>query len=199
MATASKRITRKSLRQPDWFQVTTEKAYDFYQDHQIKVWIAVAVLVAILIGIWAWQIFKDRQNAAAAEDFRRAITLFQSQNYRDAIVAFHKVQGYRWSHYATLAYLYETNSYVALNDMDRAIAAAQRFVSATSPDSLYRQIGLVLLATAEERKKQCKQAIEHYSEAEKINGPLKEKASLVKASCPPPRGTYNPDPTPTAH
>jgi len=183
MATASKRITRKSLRQPDWFQVTTEKAYDFYQDHQIKVLIAAAVLVAMLIGIWAWQGFKDRQNAVAAEDFRQAITLFQSQNYREAIVALHKVQEYRWSHYATLAYLYETNSYMALNDMDRAIAAAQRFVSATSPDSLYRQIGLVSLATAEERKKQCKQAVEHYAEAERINGPLKEKATLGRAGC----------------
>jgi outer membrane protein assembly factor BamD (BamD/ComL family) len=183
MATASKRITRKSLRQPDWFQVTTEKAYDFYQDHQIKVLVAAAVLVVLLLGIWGWQMFKERQNTAAAEGFQRATTLFQAQNYRDAIVAFHKVQEYRWSHYAPLAYLYETNSYMGLHDMDRAIVAAQRFVSATSPDSLYRQIGLVSLATAEERKKQCKQAIEHYAEAERINGPLKEKATLGKASC----------------
>jgi len=178
------------LRQPDWFQVNTEKAYDFYQDNQVKVWIAVGVFVAILLGVWAWQAFKDRQNAAASEDFQRATTLFQAQNYRDAIVAFHKVQEYRWSRYAPLAYLYETNSYMALNDMDRAIAAAQRFVSATSPDSLYRQIGLVLLATAEERKKQCKQAIEHYAEAEKINGPFKEKATLGKAGCAEQLGDY---------
>src|SRR5215467_2114651 len=99
MATASKRITRKSLRQPDWFQVSTEKAYDFYQDNQLKVWIAVAVVLAILLGIWAWQTFKDHQNVAASEDFQRGTTLFQAQNYRDAIVAFHKVQGYRWSRY----------------------------------------------------------------------------------------------------
>src|SRR5215467_6970486 len=151
MATASKRITRKNLRQPDWFQVTTEKAYDFYQDHQIQVWVAVGVLVVLLLGLWAWQAFKDQQNTAASGEFQRATNLFQAQNYRDAIAAFHKVQEYRWSRYAPLAYLYETNSYMALNDMDRAIAAAQRFVSATSPDSLYRQIGLVTLATAEER------------------------------------------------
>jgi len=183
MATASKRITRKSLRQPDWFQVTTEKALEFYQDNQTKVLVAVAVLVALLLGVWAWQEFKDRQNAAAAEEYRRAMTLFQAQNYRDAIPAFEKVEGYRWSHYSTLAYLYQTNSYMALNDYDRAMTTAQRFISATSPDSLYRQIGLVALATAEERKNLCKQAVEHYSEAEKINAPLKEKATLGKARC----------------
>ncbi len=183
MATASKRITRKSLRQPDWFQVTTERALEFYQDNQTKVLVAVAVLVALLLGVWAWQEFKDRQNAAAAEEYRRAMTLFQAQNYRDAIPAFEKVEGYRWSHYSTLAYLYQTNSYMALNDYDRAMTTAQRFISATSPDSLYRQIGLVALATAEERKNLCKQAVEHYSEAEKINAPLKEKATLGKARC----------------
>ena len=183
MATASKRITRKSLRQPDWFQVTTERALEFYQDNQTKVWVAVAVLVALLLGVWAWQEFKDRQNAAAAEEYRRAMTLFQAQNYRDAIPAFEKVEGYRWSRYSTLAYLYQTNSYMALNDYDRAMTTAQRFISATSPDSLYRQIGLVALATAEERKNLCKQAVEHYSEAEKINAPLKEKATLGKARC----------------
>src|SRR5712692_2866295 len=183
MATASKRITRKSLRQPDWFQVTTERALEFYQDNQTKVLVAVAVLVSLLLGVWAWQEFKDRQNAAAAEEYRRAMSLFQAQNYRDAIPAFEKVEGYRWSRYSTLAYLYQTNSYMALNDYDRAMTTAQRFISATSPDSLYRQIGLVALATAEERKNLCKQAVEHYSEAEKINAPLKEKATLGKARC----------------
>ena len=183
MATASKRITRKSLRQPDWFQITTGKALEFYQDNQIKVWIAVAVVVALLLGIAGWQTFRERQNTEAAEAFRRAMSLFQSQNYRDAIPAFQKVEDYRWSHFSTLAYLYQTNSYLALKDYDKAIASAQRFISATSSDSLYRQIGLIALATAEERKNQCKQAVEHYAEAEKINAPLKEKATLGKARC----------------
>jgi outer membrane protein assembly factor BamD (BamD/ComL family) len=183
MATASKRITRKSLRQPDWFQITTERALEFYRSNQTKVLVGVAVLLALLLGVWAWQEFKDRQNATAAGEYRRAITLFQAQNYRDAIPAFEKVQEYRWSRYSTLAYLYQTNSYMALNDYDRAMMTAQRFISATSPDSLYRQIGLVALATAEERKNLCKQAVEHYAEAEKINAPLKEKATLGKARC----------------
>jgi len=183
MATASKRITRKSLRQPDWFQITTEKALEFYQGNQTKVWIGAAVLVALLAGIVGWQSFRERQNAAAAEEFSRALVLFQSQNYLAAASAFKKVEDYRWSRYSSLAHLYEANSYLALNDFDKAIAAVQRFISATSSDSLYRQIGLVALATAEERKNQCKQALEHYAEAETINAPLKEKAMLGKARC----------------
>jgi tetratricopeptide (TPR) repeat protein len=183
MATASKRITRKELRQPDWFQVTTERALEFYEANQLKVWIGIGVLVVILIAISGWQYFKQQQNSAAGAAFTRAMTLFQAQNYRDAIPAFQKVEGYRWSRYAGIAYLYESNSHMALNDIDKAIATAQRFVATTSSDSLYRQIGLIDLATAEERKNDSKQAVEHYAEAERIGPVLKDKATLGKARC----------------
>jgi|ERR1043166_1739468 tetratricopeptide (TPR) repeat protein len=183
MATASKRLTRKDLRRPDWFQVTTEKALEIYEGNQVKVWIAAAVFVALLLLGWAWQEYRERQNAMAAEEFNRAMTLFQAQNYRDAIPAFEKVQAYRWSRFSSLAYLYETNGYLALNDLDKAITTAQRFVATTSPDSLYRQIGLLALASTEERKNQCKPAIEHYAEAERTSGAMKEQATLGKARC----------------
>ena len=183
MATASKRITRKQLRQPDWFQVTTENALEFYRANQTKVLVIAGVLIVLLLAVWAFQQFKEQQNSAASEEFRRAMTLFQVQNYRDAVPAFKKVQGYRWSRYASLAYLYETNSYLALNDSVKAKASAERFIATTSSDSLFRQIGLLDLATAEERNSNCKQAIEHYAEAERINAPFKERALLGKARC----------------
>ena len=183
MATASKRITRKELRQPDWFQVTSERAIEFYEANQLRVWIGIGVLLVVLVAIWGWQQFKEQQNAAAGEAFSRAMTLFQAQNYRDAIPAFQKVEGYRWSRLAGIAHLYESNSYMALNDIDKAISSAQRFVATTSSDSLYRQIGLIELATAEERKNNCKQAVDHYAEAERVGPVLKEKATLGKARC----------------
>jgi predicted negative regulator of RcsB-dependent stress response len=183
MATASKRITRKELRRPDWFQLTTERALEFYRANQIKVWIGTAALAVLLLAIWGWQEFKEQQNSAAAEEYRRAITLFQAQNYREAIPALEKVQAYRWSRYSSLAYLYESNSYLALNNLDKAITTAQRFIATTSSDSLYRQIGLLALATAEERKNNCKQAIAHYAEAERIHIAMREKATLGKARC----------------
>ncbi len=183
MATASRRLTRKQIRQPDWFQVTSERALEIYEGNQVKVWLGVAVVIVVLLGVWAWQAFKERQDSQASQEFSRAMILYQSGKYSEAIPAFQKVQTYRWSRYSTLAHLYEANSYFAANDIDKAITAAQRFIAATSPDSLYRQIGMLALAAAEERKNQCKQAIEHYSEAERINAPLREKALLGKARC----------------
>jgi hypothetical protein len=180
MATAHKRITRKTLRQPDWFQIATEKALDIYEDHRPKVIAAVAVVFVLVAAIWGWQFFKERQNNKAAEEFGAGAGLYRAQKYREAISVFEKVTDYRWSHYATFAYLYEANSYVAINDFNKALTAAQRFVNATSPDSTYRQLGLITLAFIEESKGQPKEALQHYSEAERINGAFKERALLGK-------------------
>jgi hypothetical protein len=183
MATASKRISRKQLRQPDWLHVTTERALEFYEGNQIKVLIAAAAVVVLLIAIWGWQVFKERQDVQAAREFTKAIGLYQSEKYRDAVPAFQKVEGYRWSSYSLLAHLYEANSYLAMNDFDKAIAATERFLAGTSSNSLFRQIGLLALASAEEKKNDCKQAVGHYSEAANINAALRDRAIMGKGRC----------------
>ena len=178
MATARKRITRKSLRQPDWFQVTTEKVYEIYEAHQLKVLLGAAAVIALLLAFWGWQVFKGRQNIKAADEFGVATALYHAEKYREAVLAFEKVETYHWSHYATFAYLYEANGYLALHDLNKALTAAQRFVNATSPGSLWRQIGLVTLGFIEESKGQNREALQHYAEAEGINGAFRARALL---------------------
>ncbi len=183
MATASRRFTRKQLRQPDWFQVNTEKALDYFIRHRSKILAGLAALLLIILLVIGWQIFKGRQNAAASKEFGAALSLYQSQKYQDAIPAFQKVQSYRWSRYAALAHLYEAISYLNLNEIDKASAPAQRFLLSTGPETLYRQIALVTAADIEEKQNQCTQALARYSEAERINGPFQQQARLGKARC----------------
>lgn len=183
MATASKRITRKQLRQPDWFQVSTENALEYFNRHKTLVFAALAGLLLLAGAIWGWQIFKQRQNVAAAQEFTKAMELYQGDKHQEAIAAFENVKDYRWSRYSVLAHLYLANSYLATNDLDRAISEAQRSLAATRPNSLYRQIALIALATAEERKNQCKDAIGHYREAQNIAAALQNRAILGKARC----------------
>jgi predicted negative regulator of RcsB-dependent stress response len=183
MATGSRRLTRKDLRQPDWFQITTEKAIELYAGHRAKVLAGGAGLVVLLLAVWGWQVFKQRQDTTASAEFGQAIGLYQEGKHREAAAAFERVESYRWSRYAALAYLYQANSFLAVKDLDKAIHAAQRFVAATKPDSLYRQSGLVTLAYAEETKGQCKEALGHYTEAEKISGPFRAAAILGRARC----------------
>ena len=181
MATASRRFSRKNLRQPDWFQVTTEKAFELYASHRPKALAAGAALIVLLLSVWGWQMFKERQEAMASAEFGQAMALFQEGKHNEAAPAFEKVEAYRWSRYAALAYLYQANSLLAVDDIDKAIQAAQRFVAATKPDSMCRQIGLFTLAYAEERKRQFKDASGHYAEAEKISGPFRAPAIMGRA------------------
>jgi hypothetical protein len=183
MATASRRFSRKDLKQPDWFQVNSERAIEFFTGH-IPFVVGAAIVVIVLVAAgWGWQLFKARQNIAAAQEYSNALNLYQAQKYPAAIAGFEKVQSYRWSYYAPLAHIYLANSYLASNDIDKALSAAQRSLTATKPNTLYRQIALVALATAEERKNQCKEAIEHYREAEKIDTALQSRAILGRAHC----------------
>jgi tetratricopeptide (TPR) repeat protein len=140
-------------------------------------------LVVLLLALLGWQMFKERQDRMARAEFVQAIALFQGGKYREAVAAFEKVAAYRWSPHAALAYLYQANSFLAVADFDKAINAGHRFVSATKPNSLYRQVGLVTLANAEEQKRQCKEAGGHYAEAEKISGPFRASAIMGRARC----------------
>jgi hypothetical protein len=183
MATASKRIRRKDLRQPDWFQVNSDKAIEYFENHKGIVLGAVGAAIVIAAVIWSWQSFKEKQNIAASLEFTKAVEFYQNAKYTEALGAFEKVQTYRWSRYAGLAHLYEANIHLAKSDLDKAMNSAQRAVTATTPNTLYRQLALMALASAEERRNQCKSAIEHFSEAQKIAGALQSSALLGKARC----------------
>jgi len=183
MATASKRLTRKQLREPDWFQVGLEQALEYFNEHKALVFSGVAGIVILLAAIWGWQLFKENQNVVASHEFTKALALYQNQKYNEAITAFDKVQAFRWSRYSVLAHIYLANSYLATHQLEKALSAAERSVVATKPDSLYRQIALLTQAEIEEQTKQCKVAVEHFAEAEKIPGALQSRATLGRARC----------------
>ncbi|MGZ8484216.1 MAG: tetratricopeptide repeat protein [Candidatus Binatia bacterium] len=181
--TQTRRISRKELRQPDRFQVATEKALEYIHSHKNLVFAVIGMLVLFGLAILGWQLFKERQNDAAALEFTDATALYQAEKYREALTAFEKVQSYRWSRYAGLAHLYQANSYIALGELDKALSSGQRAVTASRPNTLYRQLALMTLANAAEQKNDCRQAIESYDEARKIVAAQQGEALLGKARC----------------
>ncbi|MGH7826840.1 MAG: tetratricopeptide repeat protein [Candidatus Binatia bacterium] len=191
MATASRRLTRKDIRQPDKFITVAQSFYDSAQKHRFKIFLAAGAVAVAVVVFLGWRFYVNHQNALAGQEFSRALTLYRDANYQDAIPAFQKVETYGRSHFYPLALLYQTNSYFALKDIDKAIETGRRLVGMGNMDSLVRQSALVSLAAAEEQKGLCKEAIEHYAEAERIYysdarnvpGPLKDKATLGKARC----------------
>src|SRR5213592_182038 len=80
MATASRRITRKQLRQPDWLHTTTEQALEFYEGNRVVVLTGAVVLILLMLGVWALQAFKQSQDNQAVQEFSRAMNLYQTEN-----------------------------------------------------------------------------------------------------------------------
>jgi predicted negative regulator of RcsB-dependent stress response len=183
MASTTRRFSRKELRQPDWFQTTTENAFASFERHRLAIYLGIAAIILLLLGIWGWRAFKEHQDSIAAQEFSQALIQYHGGKHREAIAGLEKVQSYRWSKYANLAHLYEANSYLALNDLGKAATAAQRFIVGTEQNSLMRQIGLLTLATIEERKSQCTEAIKHYAEAAKIKAAFTDRALFNQARC----------------
>lgn len=145
--------------------------------------VGAGVIVVVLLGIWGWKTFKERQDAMAAREFGQAMTLYHAGKYSEALASLAEVQTHRWSRYANLAHLYEANSHLAMNDVVKATSAAQRFIIGTKQNSLMRELGLLTLAVVEERKSQCKEAIKHYAAAQKIKGAFTSRAFLGEARC----------------
>jgi predicted negative regulator of RcsB-dependent stress response len=183
MASTTRRFSRKELRQPDWFQTTTENAFASFERHRLAIYLGIAAIILLLLGIWGWRAFKEHQDSIAAQEFSQALIQYHGGKHREAIAGLEKVQSYRWSKYANLAHLYEANSYLALNDLGKAATAAQRFIVGTEQNSLMRQIGLLTLATIEERKSQCTEAIKHYAEAARIKAAFTDRALFNQARC----------------
>lgn len=183
MASTSRRLSRKELREPDWFQTVTENALDFYRRQRVAFYLGIGGVILLFLGIWGWGVFKERQDSSAAQGFGQAVTQYHAGQYREAIASLEKVQSYRWSRYANLAHLYEANSYLALKDLTKARSAAQRFIVGTDENSLMRQIGLLTLADIEEQQSQCKEAIKNYADAGRIKGSFTERALVGQARC----------------
>jgi predicted negative regulator of RcsB-dependent stress response len=140
-------------------------------------------MILLLLGIWGWRAFKEHQDATAGQEFSQALIQYHTGKHREAIASLEKVQSYRWSKYSNLAHLYEANSYLALNELEKAASAAQRFIVGTDQNSLIRQIGLLTLATIEERGSSCTEAIKHYTDASKIKAAFTDRALLNQARC----------------
>lgn len=141
------------------------------------------MLLTVLVGLWGWDAYRQRQNRLAAVEYARALSLYRKGQYSQAVDRFAQVKNYSSSPYSRLALLYQASSYIALQDSAKAGAALQELLHKESKDSFVRQLGLLSLASLQERSNRCKEAGGNYAEAEKIPGPFKDEALLGKARC----------------
>lgn len=183
MAHSPNRITRKDIRRPDFFVTLTGKFFHLFTQYRTAFLTSAALLLAILLVFWGWQLYSSRQNRLANLEYSRALNLYHTGKYLQAIEALNILNGYSSSPYSRLGLLYQANSYLALQDSAKAVDSLRKLLGKETKDTFVRQLGLVRLAYIQEKAGQCKEAVEKFAEAEKISGPLKDDALLGLARC----------------
>lgn len=181
MAHSPKRITRKDLRRPDQFVTFTGKLIQLLKDHKTAAVVGAAGLFIVVVLAAGWDFYKTRQIRAAAVAYSEALTLFRDKKYREAIASFDGVSKYSLSTYSRLALLYEANSYLALNEPEKAIKPLEELLRKETKDSYLRQLALLTMGSVYEKAGKLQQASATYEKAEKTAGPFKEEALLGKA------------------
>ena len=183
MASSPKKIRRKDIRKPDQFVTLTGKIFHLASEYRTQSIVGGALLLTVLLGLWGWDAYRQRQNRLVAVEYAHALSLYRKGQYTKALDAFAQVRNYSSSPYSRLALLYQANSYFAMQDSAKAVAALQELLRREKKEGFLRQLGFLTLASLQERSDRCKEAGGNYAEAEKIAGPFKDEALLGKARC----------------
>lgn len=183
MVRSHKKISRRDIRKPDQFITITGEILHFLAEYKTAGIAALALILAVLLGLWGWDAYRQRQNRLAAQEYSRALGLYHSGKYTQAIDAFGQVKGYGSTPYGSFSLLYQANSYSAVGDSAKATAALQELLQRERKDTFLRQLGLLTLASFQERTGRCKEAVTNFAAAESSAGPFKDEALLGKARC----------------
>ena len=183
MVRSRKRITRKDIRQPDQFITFSGRVIGFFNQHRGKFILAVGLVAAVSASIWGWQLYLSKQNRLASQAYATALEAFHEGKYQTTLDLMDRVDQYRSPNYQRLAILYRAHSQIGLNKPKDAIPLLETFLTRTSRNSFMQQLALANLGYAHELANQCKEAIEAYDKAAKMDGPQKEQSLLSKARC----------------
>lgn len=183
MAASPKRVTRKDLRRPDQFVTLTSRLLQLFAAHRTGFLLSATFILVLLLGLWGWDLYHERQIRLAAQDYSKALGLYQDGKYPEALAVLARVKGYRSTAYSRLALLYEANAYLALREPSKAVPILTDFLARERKDRLLRQLAFIRLAYTLETANQCKEAVRTFDEAAKLDGAFKEEALLGKARC----------------
>ena len=183
MVRSRKRITRKDIRQPDQFFTFTSKVFGYFEEHRVKIFVALGLVIALSLALWGWQQYQSKENRLASQAYASALEAFHDGKFQTALDLLDRVEAYRSPSYQRLAILYRANSHIGLKQPKDAVPLLEDFLSRTPKNSYLRQLALTNLGYAHEMANQCKEAISAYDQAANIDGPQKEQAFLSKARC----------------
>lgn len=74
---ATKKITRKEIKQPDEFITLSTRGFEFARKHTRELVIGIACALLVGLAFWAWSIYSDKREVKASNMLLQAQTLLQ--------------------------------------------------------------------------------------------------------------------------
>ncbi|MBV8772874.1 MAG: tetratricopeptide repeat protein [Deltaproteobacteria bacterium] len=182
MAVSShRRVSRKTLRQPDEFVSTVDLIGDWIARNLTRLIVGAAVLIAIIVAVVVFSIYSQHRQRVVSEQFYSAINALSDKDYGTAEKSFSKLAQHRsGSSLGQLAEFYLANTYIAQNQPSKARNALQSYL-AGGGNRLFRQMALVQLGVSNENLGEYRNAHAAYLHAAQLDGPEKARAQIGAA------------------
>jgi len=171
----SSKLTKEELNSPDAFQSTFERISDYVVANKTRVTIiAVALLSAIVIAAGIYFAWGYYSNSALKLYAKAQDNILRSGDNKDVMnenVKIYKdlAENYSYSWSGQMAQYHLANIYYGNGELDKAIAAYEKFISKARNDKTgVKFLALTSLAYAYEAKKDYKSALKYFEEAQNV-------------------------------
>ncbi len=174
MLAKKKKITKKEI-QEDKLVTSYYQFLDFYNEHQTKILLGLAVVAVIIIGTVLYYNNLEEKNLQANTEMSRVFKLYEEKNFQEAIdgipgtniIGFINIADkYSGTEQAEIAKIFVANCYYFLGRIDDA----KRFYEDFSGSSdIYKAAALAGIAGCYESKDEFGKAASYFEDASQVN------------------------------
>ncbi len=169
------KLSKKELKSPDAFQTTFERIGDYVSENQTRVTIVGIALIcalAIAAGIYFyWSHYSSSALKLYAAAQSNILKSGENKESTDTNIGIFKdlIDKYPHSWSARMAYYHLGNIYYNNGEIDKAIHSYEKFIAKTGRDKTgIKFLALTSLGYAYEAKKDYKDALKYFEEAQNV-------------------------------
>lgn len=169
------KLSKKELKSPDAFQTTFERIGDYVSENRARVTIvgiALICAVGIAAGIYFyWSYYSGSALKLYAAAQSNLMNSGENKESTDLNIGRFKelIDKYPHSWSARMAYYHLGNIYYNNGEIDKAIHAYEKFIAKTGTDKTgVKFLALTSLGYAYEAKKDYKDALKYFEEAQNV-------------------------------
>jgi predicted negative regulator of RcsB-dependent stress response len=176
--TSHRKVSRKTLKQPDEFVSAVERVGDFVSANFTRLITGTAAIVLAFAAGLILSFYSQQRQRAASEQFYKAINALNDKDYRTAQHGFSTlVQTDSNRTLGRVARLYLASTYLRQGQPAKARDAVRSYL-ADSHDHLFRQMAMMQLGVSDEDLGDYRGAHAAYVQAARMEGPEKARAQV---------------------